>query len=74
MTTISSSMPEVQMGFILMGMHSYYVEIEMMQREHVNIITRKTNANNHGLVIYAISANWVYLDGICIVTTKRLQI
>ena len=30
--------------------------------EHINIITRKTNANNHGLVIYAICANCVYVD------------
>ena len=35
---------------------------------------RKTNANNHGLVIYAICANWVHFNGICIVTMKRLQI
>src|SRR4051812_39064726 len=27
---------------------------QMMQREHINIITRKTNANNHGLVIIPI--------------------
>ena len=35
---------------------------------------KKTNANNDGLVIYAICANWVYFNSICIVTMKRLQI
>ena len=56
-----------------LGGHGMAYEINDA-REHINIITRKTNANNHGLVIYAICANWVYFNGICIVTTMRLQI
>ena len=34
----------------------------------------KTKANNQGLVVYAICANWVYVDGICIGTKMILQI
>ena len=35
---------------------------------------KKKNANNQGVVVYAICANRVYVDGICIVTKMRLQI
>ena len=56
-----------------LGGHGMAYEINDA-KGHINIITRETNANNHGLVIYAISANWVYFKGICIVTTMRLQI
>jgi 2-polyprenyl-3-methyl-5-hydroxy-6-metoxy-1,4-benzoquinol methylase len=48
--------------------------MDMMQRKLINIIARKTNANNHGLVIYAVCAIGVHFHGICIVTTMRLQI
>ena len=51
----------------------YEMNCANFAKEASNIITRETKANDHHLVIYAISADGIYVNGACIVTMLRLK-